>query len=101
MRRGNLWLVVAIVFIALYTPFMKRSLSIMACDPTYQCQFQRCWEAPDRLFILAEYLCFVIVREEVLFAVHFLSLASPHDATTSECARQPFSLRNCFHHKLN
>jgi hypothetical protein len=64
LERGVLWLVVTIFLVAanaFYTPFMKTALSILACDPFYQCQFTHCWEAPDRLFILAAYLCFVIV----------------------------------------
>jgi hypothetical protein len=64
LDRGVLWLVVTIFLVAanaFYTPFMKTALSILACDPFYQCQFTQCWEAPDRLFILAAYLCFVIV----------------------------------------
>ena len=64
MQRGFLWFIVTVFLLlanACYTPFMKTALMILACDPTYQCQFQHCWEAPDRLFILAAYLCLVIV----------------------------------------
>ena len=64
MDRGVLWFVVTVFLVlanACYTPFMKTALMILACDPTYQCQFQHCWEGPDRLFILAAYLCLVIV----------------------------------------
>ncbi len=64
MDRGVLWLIATIFLLlanACYTPFMKTALSILACDPYYQCEFRRCWEGPDRLFILAAYLCLVIV----------------------------------------
>ena len=64
MDRGFLWFIVTIFLIlanACYTPFMKTALMILACDPYYQCQFQHCWEAPDRLFVLGAYLCLVIV----------------------------------------
>ena len=64
MNRGALWFIVAVFLLlanACYTPFMKTALMVLACDPYYQCQFQHCWEAPDRLFILAAYLCLVIV----------------------------------------
>jgi hypothetical protein len=62
--RGTLWLVVSIVLLGAnvcYTPFMETALLILACDPSYQCQFVNCWKAPDRLFILAAYLCFTLV----------------------------------------
>ena len=63
VRRGTVWAVVALFLLlanAAYTPLMKTALMILACDPSYQCEFQTCWNNPDRQFTLAAYLCIVI-----------------------------------------
>jgi hypothetical protein len=62
--RGLMWLVVTLFLIAanaFYTPFMKTAVMILSCHPSYQCQLPQCWEAPDRLFVLAAFLCLAIV----------------------------------------
>ena len=63
VRRGTVWAIVGLFLLlanAAYTPLMKTALMILACDPSYQCEFQSCWSNPDRQFTLAAYLCVVI-----------------------------------------
>ena len=64
MSRGSFWVIVSIALAIAnigYTPFMKTALLIVGCDPYYQCDFLNCWKAPDRLFVLAAYLCTVMI----------------------------------------
>ena len=63
-NRGFFWIVASMFLILAnigYTPILKTALLIVACDPYYQCDFTTCWSAPDRLFVLAAYLCIVLI----------------------------------------
>ncbi|CUF33150.1 transmembrane protein, putative [Bodo saltans] len=61
--RGWSW-ALAVVFVTLgnaaYTPFMKTALMIISCNSYFQCVFS-CWDAPDATFVVAAFLCIVML----------------------------------------
>lgn len=62
--KGPLWFIVALAVIlanALYMPILKTSLLILICDPFYSCSFPTCWNKPDRTFVIAGFLCIVVI----------------------------------------
>jgi hypothetical protein len=69
---GTGWLF-AMVFLFLgnlfYTPILKTSVMILACNPYFQCLLRSCWgNNMDQTFILAVYLALTVV---VFFGVGF------------------------------
>lgn len=63
-RRGFGWVVVTLSILlanASYTPLMRSALMILACDPYYQCYFDKCWSNGTRDFLLAAYLSIVLI----------------------------------------
>ena len=61
-QRGFRWVLAALLLIvanAVYMPFMRTVLMILACHPFYQCTF-KCWSNADQLFVIAAYLCVFI-----------------------------------------
>ncbi len=64
MRHGSAWIIVSISFALAniaYTPTLKSALLIAACDPYYQCDFNKCWTEPERYFVLASFLCVSVI----------------------------------------
>ena len=70
-QHGLDWFIVTILMTAAnscYMPFVKTALMILACSSYYQCQFTQCWAGDDQVFLLAAYLCIVMIT---MFGIGF------------------------------